>query len=221
MAPRWLPAENRRREVRSNGCSVAGVHLSVKTVIFDLGNVVVPFDIQRGYVALQAHCRHSSAEIASLVRASGIVPRFEAGQMSPRDFVARFSEALGLDIGYERFCELWNGIFLPGELVPDALLAGLHQRYRLLALSNTNALHFETVRRAYPILKHFDDCVLSFEVGAAKPDPAIYQAALARARCLPHECFFTDDVPLYVEAAKQAGMEAVRFESVPQFERMA
>jgi putative hydrolase of the HAD superfamily len=195
------------------------VTLPVKTVIFDLGNVVVPFDIQRGYAALQAHCRHSPAEIATLVRATGIVPRFEAGQMSPRDFVGRLSAALGLDIGYERFCELWNGIFLRGEIVPDALLAGLHRRYRLLALSNTNAIHFETVRRAYPILKHFDDCVLSYEVGIAKPDPGIYQVALGRARCLPHECFFTDDVPLYVEAAKRAGMEAVLFESVPQLEQ--
>jgi len=168
---------------------------------------------------LQAHCRYSPAEIASLVRATGIVPQLEAGQMSPQDFVRRFSETLGLDIGYERFCELWNGIFLPGELVPASLLAGLHRRYRLLALSNTNAIHFDTVRREYPILKHFDDCVLSFEVGAAKPDARIYQAALARAGCLPGECFFTDDVPSYVEAAQHAGMEAVRFESVPGLER--
>ena len=191
----------------------------VKTVIFDLGNVVIPFDIQRGYVALQAYCRHSAAEIASLVRATGIVPRFEAGQMSPQDFVRRFSETLGLDISYERFCELWNGIFLPGEIVPESLLAGLHRRYRLLALSNTNAIHIDTVRREYPILKHFDDCVLSFEVGAAKPDPRIYQVALDRAGCLPGECFFTDDVTSYVEAAQRSGMEAVRFESVPQLER--
>ncbi len=188
----------------------------IKTVIFDLGNVIVPFDIQRGYAAMQAHCRYSPSEIASLVRATGIVPRFEAGQMSSQDFVRRFSETLGLDIGYERFCELWNGIFLPGEIVPESLLAGLHQRYRLLALSNTNAIHFATVRREYPILKHFDDCVLSFEVGAAKPDPHIYRVALARAGCPPSECFFTDDVASYVEAAQRSGMEAVRFESVPQ-----
>lgn len=191
----------------------------IKTVIFDLGNVVIPFDIHRGYAALQPYCRHSPAEIASLVRATGIVPQFDAGQMSPQDFVRRFSEALGLDIGYQRFCELWNGIFLPGEIVPESLLAALHRRYRLLALSNTNAIHFATVRKKYPILKHFDDCVLSFEVGAAKPDPRIYQAALARAGCSPNECFFTDDVPSYVEAAKRAGMEAVQFESVPQLEQ--
>jgi putative hydrolase of the HAD superfamily len=191
----------------------------IKTLIFDLGNVVIPFDIQRGYAALQPYCRHSPAEIASLVRPLGIVPQFEAGQISPRDFVRRFAEALGLGIAYERFCELWNTIFLPGEIVPESLLAALHRRYRLLALSNTNAIHFETVRRNYPVLKHFDDLVLSFQVGAAKPDSRIYQAALARAGCLPGECFFTDDVTSYVEAGKRAGMEAVRFESVPQLER--
>jgi len=191
----------------------------IKTVIFDLGNVIVPFDIGRGYAALQPYCRHSRAEIASLIRATGIVPRLETGQISPQDFVRRFSEALGMEIGYERFCELWNNIFLSGELVPESLVAGLHRHYRLLALSNTNAIHFGTVLKRYPILKHFDDCVLSFEVGAAKPDPRIYQVALSRCGCLAGECFFTDDVTSYVEAAKREGMEAVRFESAAQLER--
>jgi putative hydrolase of the HAD superfamily len=190
-----------------------------RTVIFDLGNVIIPFDIQRGYAALQDRCRHSPAQIASLVRASGIVPLLETGQVAPEEFVRRFSETLGIEIGYDRFCELWGGIFLPGELVPASLLAGLHRRYRLLALSNTNAIHYGTLLRDYPILKHFDDSVLSFQVGAAKPDPKIYHAALDRAGCLPTECFFTDDVASYVEAARSAGIDAVRFESVPQLER--
>ncbi len=189
------------------------------TVIFDLGNVIIPFDIERGYAALRTCCPHSPAQIASRVRATGIVPQLEAGQVSPRDFVRRFSDALGVEIGYDQFCELWSRIFLTGEIVPESLLAALHRRYRLLALSNTNAIHFETVRARYPILKHFDDCILSFEVGAVKPDPRIYRIALARAGCLPGECFFTDDVTSYVEAAKREGMEAVRFESVPQLER--
>jgi putative hydrolase of the HAD superfamily len=190
-----------------------------KTIVFDLGKVIIPFDIQRGYAALQPYCRHAPAEIASLVRPTGIVPRLETGEISPQDFVRRFSQVLGLDIGYDRFCELWSSIFLPGEIVPDSLLEGLHRRYRLLALSNTNAIHFDVVRRDYPILKRFDAFILSYEVGAAKPDPRIYQVALDRAGCLPNECFFTDDVASYVQAARLAGMEAAQFESVPQLER--
>jgi FMN phosphatase YigB (HAD superfamily) len=191
----------------------------IRTVIFDLGNVIVPFDIRRGYAALQPYCRHSPAEIASLVRAAGIVAPFEAGQISPHDFVRRFSEVLDLDLGYDRFCELWSSIFLPGEIVPGSLVDSLHRRYRLLALSNTNAIHFETVRKRYGILRHFDGLVLSYEVGASKPDPRIYQAAVALARCLPGECFFTDDVASFVDGARAVGMDAVQFESVTKLER--
>jgi glucose-1-phosphatase len=190
-----------------------------RTIIFDLGKVIIPFDIQRGYAALEPYCRHSPAEIAALVRGAGIVPGLEVGEITPQEFVRRFSQVLGLDLGYERFCELWSSILLPGEIVPESLLEGLHRRYRLLALSNTNAIHFDAVRRGYPILKHFDCLILSYEVGAAKPDPRIYRAALERADCLPDECFFTDDIASYVQAAQQAGMEAAQFESVPQLER--
>jgi HAD superfamily hydrolase (TIGR01509 family) len=191
----------------------------IKTIIFDLGNVIIPFDIDRGYAALRPYCRHSPAEIPELIRAAGIVAPFEAGQMSARDFVDRFSEAVGLEVGYDRFRELWSSIFLPNEIVPESLVESLHRRYRVIALSNTNVIHFETVRGRYPILRHFDGLVLSYEVGASKPDPKIYQAAIALAACLPGECFFTDDVPSFVGAAREAGMDAVPFTSVAQLER--
>jgi putative hydrolase of the HAD superfamily len=104
-------------------------------------------------------------------------------------------------------------------LVPDSLLAGIGERYRLLVLSNTNAIHFAMVRQRYPILRHFDDLVLSYEVKALKPSPAIYREAIARAQCRPEECFYTDDIPAYVEGARREGIDAVQFESCAQLER--
>jgi HAD superfamily hydrolase (TIGR01509 family) len=89
----------------------------------------------------------------------------------------------------------------------------------MLVLSNTNAIHFDMVRRNYELLRHFDDYVLSYEVKAMKPEPAIYREAIARAQCRPEECFFTDDSPAYVEAARREGIDAVRFESCAQLER--
>jgi len=41
------------------------------------------------------------------------------------------------------------------------------------------------VRGRYPLLGHFDDYVLSYQVGAAKPDARIYQVAVERAACAP------------------------------------
>jgi putative hydrolase of the HAD superfamily len=190
----------------------------VKAVIFDLGQVTIAIDMQRGYQALQPYCSRAPEEIAKLVRAAGIADPFECGQISPRDFVRRFCDAVGIELDYDRFCELWSTIFLPGSPLPEPLLEGLRRRYRLLALSNTNAIHFEGLLRSHPILRHFDGFVLSYEVGVMKPDPRIYQAAVQLAGCRAEECFFTDDIPEYVEGAREAGMKAAQFQSVAQLE---
>ena len=74
------------------------------------------------------------------------------------------------------------------------------------------------IRETYPLLRHFHEFVLSYEVKAMKPARAIYQAAIARAGCLPEECFFTDAIPAYVEAARREGIDAVQFQSREQIE---
>jgi FMN phosphatase YigB (HAD superfamily) len=61
--------------------------------------------------------------------------------------------------------------------------------------------------------------VLSYEVKAMKPRPEIYRAAVECAGCRPGECFYTDDIPAYVEAARSLGIDAVQFESAAQTER--
>jgi putative hydrolase of the HAD superfamily len=75
------------------------------------------------------------------------------------------------------------------------------------------------LREAYgDLLRHFDDLVLSYEVKAMKPQPEIYREALARAGCCPAECFYTDDIAAYVDAARGMGIDSVLFESRPQLE---
>ena len=74
------------------------------------------------------------------------------------------------------------------------------------------------LREAYPMLRHFHDLILSYEVKAMKPRREIFQAAIARAGCRAEECFYTDDIAAFVDAAKSLGIDAVQFESVPQLE---
>jgi len=191
----------------------------IKTVIFDLGKVLIPFDFARGYRAMEKFCDYPAAEIPKRIAATDLVHRFETGLVEPRDFVAQLTRLLDLRVTYEQFCEIWSSIFLPDTLVPESLLAGIGARYRLLVLSNTNALHFAMVRRNYPLLRHFHHLVLSYEVKAMKPSPAIYREAIARAQGRPEECFYTDDIPAYVEGARREGIDAVQFESCAQLER--
>src|SRR5579862_8295657 len=191
----------------------------IKTVIFDLGKVIIPFDFLRGYQGIEKISGLPVAEIRSRVGATDLVQRFESGKVEPADFVAQFCALLDLHISYDQFCQIWSSIFLPDPLIPESLLEGLSQRYRLLLLSNTNAIHFQMLEQTYPLLRHFHYKVLSHVVGAMKPSPAIYHEAIARAECRPEECFFTDDIADYVAAAKREGIDAVQFESSEQIQR--
>lgn len=190
----------------------------IRTVIFDLGKVLIPFDFARGYRAMASHCAYTPDQIPARIGSTDLVRRFESGQVPPEQFVTELCALLGAQIEYARFCQIWSSIFLPDPLVPEGLLEGLRRRYRLLLLSNTNAIHFSMIRETYPLLRHFDDYVLSYEVGAMKPSPRIYQAAIDRAHCAPQECFFTDDIAEYVAVARQMGMDAVQFQSAAQIE---
>jgi putative hydrolase of the HAD superfamily len=188
-----------------------------KAIIFDLGKVLVHFDFKRGYRALEGLCPYSAAEIPKRVATTDLVERFETGLIEPRDFVSEFSRLLCLDVDYDRFCGIWSSIFA-GTPVPESMLEGLAARYRLLLLSNTNAIHFEMIRANYPLVRHFHHLILSYEVKAMKPRPEIYRAAVERAGCRPEECFYTDDIAEYVEGARRLGIDAVQFLSAEQLQ---
>lgn len=191
----------------------------IRALLFDLGNVLVGFDFARGYRAIEGITARPPEEIQRLINRSGLVVPYERGEISSEDFVAQLSDALGLRLSYREFCDLWSTIFLPDPLLPEALLASLRRRYRMVLISNTNHIHYQTIKNAYPVVRHFDARVLSFRVGAAKPSQIMYEEAVRQAGCRPEECFFTDDMPEFVEAARACGIDAVQFQGREQLEQ--
>jgi FMN phosphatase YigB (HAD superfamily) len=190
----------------------------IKTIIFDLGKVIIPFDFHRAYEKIAPLCKLTPADVPERLRGCDLVTRFESGLIEPGPFVDELSSRLGFETSYQDFCTIWSSIFLPDTLIPESLLVSLGKQYRLLLLSNTNAIHFEMVSERYPLLRHFDEYILSYKVGAMKPSPLIYEAALDKALCRPEECFFTDDIPDYVAGAKAQGIDAVQFQNVEQIQ---
>jgi FMN phosphatase YigB (HAD superfamily) len=122
----------------------------IKTVIFDLGKVIIPFDFKRGYQGLEQVCGYPAAEIPRRLATTDLVQRFESGLVEPKDFVEQLSRMLDLRVDYDQFCQIWSSIFLPDPLIPESLLEGLSKRYRLLLLSNTHAIHFDMLEQSYP-----------------------------------------------------------------------
>jgi FMN phosphatase YigB (HAD superfamily) len=191
----------------------------IKTVIFDLGKVIISFDFKRGYQRLEKVCKYPASEIPQRIGSTDLVKRFETGLVEPDDFVRQISAILDLHISYEQFCEIWSSVFLPDPLIPESMLKGISQRYRMLLLSNTNAIHFQMIEQTYPLMRHFHERILSYRVRAMKPSPAIYREAIAQAACRPEECFYADDILDYVDGARREGIDAVQFESCAQIQR--
>lgn len=90
------------------------------------------------------------------------------------------------------------------------LLSELRSRgLRLVAASNWDASLSEGLERA-GLAQYLDGAVSSAVVGAAKPDPAVFLAALEIARCEPSEALHVGDSPDGdVEGARAAGIRVV------------
>jgi len=93
----------------------------------------------------------------------------------------------------------------------------IKQRGLLTAiLSNMGDSVLESVEREFAWIHRFDVLVWSYQLGIAKPDPAIYRHALAQLGTLPEETLFIDDKRENVEAAEALGIQSIEFSSVEQ-----
>ena len=188
----------------------------IKVICLDLGKVIVDYDPTIPLNALGTRSALSFPEIMQVLTDREPLLQFDRGHYSRSDFYRTMCARLRLDVSTEEFERLWTSLFLPEPLLPESFLLSLKRRYRLLMLSNVNEVHFEFIWKNYPLVRHIEDRLLSYELGCLKPEPAIYRIAIERAGVRPQEIFFADDRPENVEAARRAGIVATCFQSEQQ-----
>ncbi|MGV6825720.1 MAG: HAD-IA family hydrolase [bacterium] len=79
-------------------------------------------------------------------------------------------------------------------------------------LSNDVSSWASGLRQRFQLDHWFDGYVISADVGARKPDPAIYQVLLERAAANAIDCIFVDDKPENLETARSLGMITILFD---------
>lgn len=188
----------------------------IDAVLLDLGNVLVFHDnallVQR--LAERAKTVPETLQKALEGPMADIINKGELGPDPLRQEVCRI---LGVDIPMLEFKELWSSHFTLNEAVFPVVEA-LAARAKLVLVSNTNALHWEWLRPRVHLLECFSAFILSHQVRSVKPERAIFEAALARARCRPEHAAFFDDLQPYVDAASNMGIHGRLFVDVPRFE---
>ena len=114
---------------------------------------------------------------------------------------------------YARFPEMMKGA-LDDTVV---LLERLHAReIPLYVLSNFSAETFPHACERFAFFERFTGMVISGAEGMKKPDPRIFELLTGRFDLAPAATLFIDDRRDNIEAARDAGWQAVHFTSAEQ-----
>jgi putative hydrolase of the HAD superfamily len=184
----------------------------IRLIVSDFGGVICTFDYGIFCRRLAGRTGRTTDQVFAAAFGDPLQREFETGTLSGPAYHQAVMDRLGADVPYEEFFPMYGDIFTEIPATCD-LLRRLQARYPLYLLSDTNEIHFGYVRETVGILRVFREFIVSFQVGAMKPDPRIYEEALRRSGLPATACVFVDDRPANVEGAARVGMHALLFQS--------
>jgi 2-haloacid dehalogenase len=193
--------------------------VSTKAVVFDLGGVLIDWDPRYLYRKLLA----DEAAVEEFL-ATVCTPEWNAELDRGRPFAEGVAElverhpehAAAIAAYHERWPEMLAGD-LPDtvEVLAELRAAGVP----LYALTNWSAETFAITRGRFEWLDWFDGLLVSGEERMTKPDPAFFRLLLDRFGLDPGATVFVDDSEANVAAARELGIDAVRFTGPDQLRR--
>ena len=187
--------------------------LPLDAVVFDIGNVLLEWDVRPVYRPLGL----SDDEIAAFLERVNFFD-WNLEQDRGRTF-AEGVEVLAADFPADRaliarYDTHWtDSIRGPIGGTVDLLEDLVRQGVPVHAITNFSAEKFPGEVARWPFLRQFGVTVVSGEEGLLKPDPAIYHLLLERAGLEPGRTVFIDDSETNVAGARAVGMQAVHFTS--------
>ena len=188
----------------------------IRAVIFDIGRVLVRLDIAGAMGGLAGTISLTPQETWAAIEHDPRWRDWQEGRMSPRDWQLHICRRLGVNFTFEQFSDTWNRVLDPTPVLDGAFLQSLSKRYCLAVLSNTDPIHVAELERHFDFFRFFKHRIYSCTVGASKPSPLIFRAALQACKTTADNAIYIDDIPSYVEAARQLGMSGIIFHSPDQ-----
>jgi len=181
--------------------------------IFDLGKVLVDFDYTIAARKISARSSKAPEDLHAFLGSSPLLVDFESGQLTRQKFYDAIRDAIGFHGDLAEFSGYFADIFIemPGTI---ALHAELRERgFKTFIFSNTNDLAIEHVRRNFPFFASFNDYIFSYEVGAMKPETAIYKAMEKMCGRSGADLIYVDDRAENIAAGAARGWRTILHES--------
>ena len=202
----------------------------IRNLVFDYGGVVVNVHgsvVRRAFMDLRVA---RWKQILYYRRIKRLKDDFIDGVRPAEEVLDEIHALCGRGVSRSQLSQVMG--LLTGELPPERIrtIASLREKYRVYVLSNINDSLWQTSVRQIEALglsvaDCFDATFLSYEMGVAKPDEAIYQQMIAETGTIPAETLYFDDRRNNVEAGLRLGFQAHQvvsnqLEACPAFARL-
>lgn len=114
-------------------------------------------------------------------------------------------------------------IFSESKELPDLLTWLIDWKktcgFRIFSINNEGKELNDYRIKKFGLHQCFDAFISSCDVGMRKPDPSIFKLAMGIAQVNPEQCYYFDDRPMLVEAARRTGINVFQhtnFETTKQ-----
>lgn len=198
------------------------------SLLFDLGNVLLPIDLSLTYEAFSSlSTMFNAEEIKEKIFQENLWLGYESGQLSDTEFYNFLSDRLALNCSQEEFNKAFTALLLEFPSNIYAFLEQLTAKFDLYLLSNTSVLHSRIFlnNKLGPsgenLFDLFKKVYFSYEIGITKPNPMIYKQLLHDSELNVDDVIFFDDNFDNVESARKLGIDSVLIDPPISFSQIS
>lgn len=188
----------------------------IKTMIFDLGNVIIPLEDEKHWWNQTFLEIFKNPQEIQKLRDDHFFVRYEKGEITTQEFLEKLGQFLKLEFQEIDIIQRWNALL---KEIPESrldFLKKLKKKYSIYLLSNTNEIHLDFIisalKKKYEkdmLEETFDHCYYSYQIKKVKPDVAIFLKVLVEQNLIAEECLFIDDKNENLYPAEKLGIQTI------------
>jgi len=191
----------------------------ISAIFFDIGNVLVKYDLQIMEDGFLKHCKQKKSVLTDYFQNSDNAKRYMIGKLNSSQFYAKTRKVLKIELKYYDFYDIWNSIFISFPEMEDIVMK-IREKYpdiKMIAVSDMNEAHCEYLISNYKVVNQMDGYVWSHIVGKRKPNSIMYNNALKISGATSKEVFYIDDKENFMKKPRSMGIKSFHFTDYKNF----
>lgn len=188
----------------------------IKTVIFDIGNVLVGFQWKEFFQKL-GYSQEILNKITLATVQSPVWSEYDRGCLTDEQVMEEFvKNDPSIETELRASLADIHGMLTRYDYAIPWITELKAKKYQVLVLSNFSHKAQTDCADVMDFLPYTDGGILSYQEKCIKPEPAIYEKLIARYNLNPKECVFLDDLQRNLDGAAAFGMHTILFQNQAQ-----